>query len=442
MRILYLTHQYFPRWVGGTEVYTRGLVRRAVRAGHEVEVLTYHESPSADPRDYGLHRTEHEGVPLTEIEYGLGMAPDPARYEYDNPFIGDLVRAEIARFQPDLVHAMHVMKLSGAALEASIEAGIPTVVTLCDFWFVCPRHTLLTWDGRVCDGPRTPATCVRCVRHTHGFANSSVVRKLPEWAEHAWVRVGLAAGMEGRFWRDVRAIGDRSGRLRELLLRGDRILSLSPFQKEMFVRNGFPADRLEVVDHGLELDGLEPVRPDPGAKPKLVFSGHFAPHKGAHLLLEALQNAPDVDFECLLYGGGRAEDPYVRRVRDLASRDPRVRLMGTFPPDEMGRVLAGAAVMAVPALWYENNPLMVKAAVHLGLPVIASRIGCLPEWVRPGENGWLAESGDAGSWAEGLRRAREEWPRLWGTRTKVKSMDENAAELFRIYAEAGAGVHA
>jgi hypothetical protein len=84
MRVAYLTHQYFPRHVGGTEVYTRGLALRAAVAGAALEVLTYHESPSGDRRDYGVVALEHDGIPVREIHYNLSrpaiglVAPDRA----------------------------------------------------------------------------------------------------------------------------------------------------------------------------------------------------------------------------------------------------------------------------------------------------------------------------------------------------------------------------
>lgn len=369
MKLLYLVHQYFPRWVGGTEVYTRGLVRRAVRAGHQVEVVTYHDAPSRA----GPVRTEFEGVPLVEMHDGLGLTPHPARYEFDNPDMFRWVRAEIERFRPDVVHAMHSMKLSGAALEAC--EGIPRIVTLCDFWFLCPRHTLLTWDGKLCDGPRD---CGPCLKDLHGF-------RKPDRG--------------------------RTDRLREIVLRADRIIALSDFMKLMFVKNGYPAERIEVLDHGLETAGLAPSPPE---GPRLLFIGNRVPHKGTHILEQALRGT---DWDARFYGSGQT--------------------MGTFPPDEMGRILKGAAVLAVPALWYENNPLVLKAALHVGIPVLASRIGCLPEWIREGENGWLAEPGDVADWSRKLRVAREQYSRIHGRGTPVKSMDQNFEELLGIYSSCG-----
>ncbi|HXV19150.1 MAG TPA: glycosyltransferase, partial [Candidatus Omnitrophota bacterium] len=76
MRIAYLTHQYFPRHVGGTEVYTRGLARRAKAAGHEVIVITAHDPISRDKALRGIRPSEFERIPLAEIHYSLGTAPD------------------------------------------------------------------------------------------------------------------------------------------------------------------------------------------------------------------------------------------------------------------------------------------------------------------------------------------------------------------------------
>lgn len=437
MKILYLTHQYFPRHVGGTEIYTRGLVRRAVAAGHEVAVLSYVESPSNDPRDHGPRHTEHEGVPLVEIHANLAISPKIARHEYRNPELGAWVRAELERFAPDLVHAMHVMKLSGSALEACTAYGVPVIVTLCDFWFLCPNHTLLRWDGRPCNGPRHRATCVKCTHHTYGVANWPLVTRRPEWQMRLAVRLGLALGRREprEQWKEARWIAGRRGALRAALSGADRILALSRFQKEMFARNGFRRVPIEVLDHGLELEGLEPAPARRHETPVLGFIGPLREHKGVHVLLEALARRPDAKLAVHVHGAGSEGDPYAARVRATAARDPRVRLLGTFDPADLGRVLGAMDVLAMPALWYENNPLVLKAALRVGVPVLASRIGCLPEWIEPGRNGWLAPPGDVARWAEALDRALVEAAALRSKGQEIKSMDVHAREIFARYDE-------
>ncbi len=410
MRVAYLTHQYFPRHVGGTEVYTRGLAVRAAAAGVGVEVITYHESPSGDRRDYGVVGAEHDGIPVREIHWNLSVARDPARAEYDNPDIGRLVREELARFRPDVVHVMHAMKLSGSALQACHELGVPFVVTLCDFWFICPRHTLLTSRGRLCDGPAHRLGCARCLRDTHGFLR-----------------------VPGRRWRDARAIGGRQRYLAQALAGARRIIALCEFTRRAFAANGVRADRIEVIEHGLEVAGLAEAQRRPGAVPRVAFIGSMVPHKGPQLLLESLARIPRVRLECRLYGPVPAT-PYGDRLRTLAAADPRVRLMGSFPPAALGEVLAETDLLAVPALWYENDPLVVKAAFHRGVPVLAARIGSLGEMVTPDRNGWLVEPGDAAAWAAALERFAAA-PAAAVAPTPVKTMDENAREMLAIYAQ-------
>ena len=184
MRIAYLTHQYFPRHIGGTEVYTRGLARRAKAAGHEVLIITAHDPLSRDTALRGVRRSEHEGISLTEMHYSLGAALLPVRYEYENLYTAARVKEELCRFKPDMVHVTHAMKLSGACLEICDSLHIPFIVTLCDYWFICPRHTLIKWDGSLCEGPSDPKACVRCLHVTHGFADTAVVNQAVERLLH------------------------------------------------------------------------------------------------------------------------------------------------------------------------------------------------------------------------------------------------------------------
>lgn len=435
MRVAYLTHQYFPRHVGGTEVYTHGLARRAAAEGFAVEVVTYHESPSGRPMDYGIFPEEHDGLPVREIHYNLSTAPDPARYEYANTFTAEALTRELASFSPDVVHVTHAMKLSGSALSVCHSLGIPVIVTLCDFWFICPRHTLLRWDGSVCDGPEQRLACAKCLRDTHGFLQDPVV-DLPdaEMVTEIHRRARRREREPAAFWRDLNAARLRNRYLIRALLGARRIIALSAFAKRMFAKNGIPDERIEVIDHGLEVEGLRAATRRRGPIPRLVYIGSLVPHKGPHVLLEALALIPKARLECRLYGALPAQ-AYGERLRALAAADPRVRLMGQFPPGEMGQILAEADALVMPALWYENNPLVVKAAFYCGTPVLAARIGSLAEMVTPGKNGWLVTPGNVREWAEVIEKITAAPSTLAIEPTPVKTMDENAREMFRIYAE-------
>lgn len=439
MRIVYLTHQYFPRHTGGTEVYTHGLAKRALGAGHSARVITCVESPHLDSAHHGARHTEYEGVPVTELHYNLSAAPDPARAEYDNPFMGALLRREFDTVRPDLVHATHLMKLSASAVEVCYQLNIPVAITLTDYWLICPRHTLLRWNNQLCGGPSHDLDCARCLRHTHGFA-AGRMQNLPAPLLRLGSGLGrLALGSRlPRFWRDVHAIRGREDYLRRAVSRADRVIALSALLKELFVRNGYPEDKIEVLQHGPETEGLEaaaPPSPPRRGQLEVVFIGSLAYHKGPHILLEALALRPELELRLLVYGEAGGSDSYSESLRRMAAADRRVRLMGTFPPVEMGRVLATADVLAAPALWYENNPLVVQAARLAGVPVMASDLGTLATSVEHGRDGWLVPAGDTRAWASALAALmREGLPPRTPNRS-VKSMEEHAREIFGIYQE-------
>jgi len=431
LKIIYLTHQYLPRHIGGTEVYAHGLATRAQRAGHSVRVITHGESSSLDVNDYRAISYAHEGVSVTELRHNLSRAREPARAEYDHPQIVELLKQELASLRPDVAHALHAMKLSGAALKLCYDLQIPVVLTLADYWFICPRHTLLRWNHKLCEGPAHDLDCMRCVRDLHGFADSRL-GALPAPVLRAASKFGSALfdGPLPRFWRDVQAIRDRQSYLRDLVERADRIIALSAFQKEMFVRNGYSAEKIQVLHHGLETEGLKPARFASEGDLEIVYIGSLVYHKGPHVLVEALARRRKANVRLLLYGDVSHSTPYLESLKELVVADQRVQLMGTFPLSEMGRVLESAHALAMPALWYENEPLVVKAAQYVGLPVLASDLGTLATSVQDGVTGWLLPPGDIEAWANAIASLN---PTAVEPNASIKSIDENARELLEIY---------
>jgi glycosyltransferase involved in cell wall biosynthesis len=398
-----------------------------------VRVITHVESPSLNSADYQAVHTEYDGIAVTELHHNLSRAADPARAEYDNPHIVELLRHEFEADKPDVVHAIHVMKLSGAALKLCYDLKLPVVLTLADYWFICPRHVLVRSNQQLCDGPAHDLDCMRCLHDTHGFA-AGRSQKLPRPVLRGVSSIGAALLKDHlpRFWRDIRAIRERQSYLQQIVERADRVIALSEFQKEMFVRNGYSAEKIQVLHHGLETAGLHHTNRSPAEELEVVFIGSLVYHKGPHVLLHALARRPEAKVRLLLYGDASGSNPYLESLKKLVAADGRVKLMGTFPLDEMGRVLDTADVLAMPVLWYENEPLVVKAAKYSGVPVLASDIGTLADSIRNGENGWLLPPGDIEAWAQAIATLK---PKPLPPDSSIKSMDQNAQELLGIYQE-------
>ncbi len=130
--------------------------------------------------------------------------------------------------------------------------------------------------------------------------------------------------------------------------------------------------------------------------------GSLVPAKGVEVLLAAVARLADA--ELVLVGSGPRGS--LRRVERLAARlrlGNRVVVRGPLPPASVAGEMARASVLALPS-FMETSPNVVSEAMCAGLPVVATRVGGIPDMVTHGETGWLVRPGDAADLAAGLDR--------------------------------------
>jgi glycosyltransferase involved in cell wall biosynthesis len=140
---------------------------------------------------------------------------------------------------------------------------------------------------------------------------------------------------------------------------------------------GLPAARLHVVENGVELDGYPGLRAR-GGEFRIGYLGALEPKKGIEDLLHAASLLSVADVEVALAGEGSL-------AAALAGR-PRCRLHGRVADPRS--FLAGLDVFAFPS-HQEAMPLALLEAMAAGLPVVATRVGGIPEAVEDGISGLL-----------------------------------------------------
>jgi glycosyltransferase involved in cell wall biosynthesis len=167
----------------------------------------------------------------------------------------------------------------------------------------------------------------------------------------------------------------------------DEVLAPSVFAAELLARHGL---RREVVVLAHGIDAPEP-RPLPDGPPRVAFFGTDLPSKGLDVLLRCWR-ALDGALPPLQVWGP---------IRPAAGAPAEFH--GPYRPEDLPRLLSLQSIVAVPSLWPENRPFVVDEAHAAGRPVVASRIGGLPELVRDDVDGRLLPPGDLGSWTETFR---------------------------------------
>ncbi len=168
------------------------------------------------------------------------------------------------------------------------------------------------------------------------------------------------------------------------------------------------------------------------------FLGTLAWQKGPHVLVDAFNLLPtDTASTLTLHGSGDAFPDYADALR-AAIRHPNITVAGPVAYDDVGRVMRSFDLLVVPSLWYENSPLVIQEAYALGIPVVASDLGALPEKVLDGRTGRLFPPGDAAGLADVLQQIMADRDILATWRRQISpppAMEEHAAELAAIYTQ-------
>lgn len=375
MRILFANKFFWPS--GGSERVMFQERRCVLDAGGEVADFSMRDprnlpSPTAD------HFVSHvdynaTGGPLRSLRTALSFIHNTEAMRKAR----DLAEA----FRPDIVHLHNIYhQLTPSIIRPFKRAGSKVVLTLHDYKLACPAYLMLDKNGRICDicaGNRFHrAAATRC--------QGSLARSLLLSAEAIW-----------HAWRG-------SYDLVDAFLAPSRYMGNA-------VAGRIGPERLKIIPNGVDTGYFAPTWEDRGYA---LYLGRLSREKGLDTLLDAQAGMTDPP-PLAVAGGG----PLAERV----AASPGVDALGVLEGDALRRALAGAAFVAVPSRWRENCPMSVLEAMAMGKPVVASRLGGLPELVEHGVTGLLFEPGDT----EGLARCMA---RLSGDATLRRTMGEAARQ--------------
>lgn len=139
------------------------------------------------------------------------------------------------------------------------------------------------------------------------------------------------------------------------------------------------------------------ARPDPQAPPRILCVGRVCPLKNQNALIRSLDGlAGRRKFELVFVGKVQELEPYKGEFLRLVAERPWCRHAGYANRDQLQAWLGGAALLVLNSL-EENCPMVILEAMAAGVPVVASRIGGVPDLVADGRTGLLCDPGDPAS---------------------------------------------
>ena len=390
MRVAFVTHQYFPRFYSGVERDTLNVTKQLRRLGHDSIVIT----PALGDFDGG-GRYVHEGTHVHAVAEGVFDRYRPwASSPEVVPAIAGILEAE----QVELVHVAHAMRLPQAH-EAAAQRGLPRVVHLHDYDYLCFQILMVRADGSICTGAADGRACIE-------VCNVPTARERIEWG-------------------------------RRVLASAAAVVSPSRFLIDVFAAEGFDTVGWHHVPCGVDYSLFPERLPAPESDGlQLGFIGTLLPHKGPRVLVEALRLLPDRPIRVTIHGESFGQTSFDAQLLRLAEDDPRIGFAGSYEYGGFADVLAPLDAVVLPSLWYENYPISAASAVAAGVPVIASDIGGLREVIDAYGCGFTFRLGDPESLAALLDRLVEDPEMLARKRREMlypPSVEEEAWAMARIY---------
>lgn len=443
MKILQVVHSLPFLTQAGTEIYAYEL---SLRLAGKHEVYLFSRKSDVRQEEYLVTDKKHNQVSIYLLNNTFRECTS-FEYYYANKKIDIQFALFLDKVKPDIVHIHHLIFLSVGMIQEINKRKIPIVFTLHDYWLMCPGWHLLKKDCRPCTKAqygKFDEECIICLNDLLAVRKTTkrfyfIIRSIaPKF---------LADYLRRKYFQFIpRMPGDNAGlirleerrhKIRGLLDRIDMFIVPSRYARDRFMEFGISQRRMRLLASGVDAGLFEVTDKIPSRKLRFGFIGTLLPAKGIHVLLEAFHKVKG-EAELKIYGklkqyiGFEYYLPYLKRI----AKDKRIRFMGEFKHAESQKIFRELDVLAVPSIWNENAPLVIQEAFASRTPVIASRIGGIPELVSDGVDGILFQPGDV----EGLYHKMQllvSQPdiidKLKRNISQVKNISDHAKEIEEIY---------
>jgi len=361
MRILHLSALYPPHVVGGCERSVEHLAEELVALGHEVGAACIERQ--AEPKtvrngvtvyrmfhyndfwleDWSTHTRSERRMQKLKQQWNFKVAEDFGKILDD--------------FKPDVLNTHSLLDISTNVWKSAAARNIPIVHSICEYDLICGNAAMF----------RNETNC------DHVHTGCKIVNFSKKFTQK-WV---------------------------------DGVASVGTEILKTHTQNGFfhhiPEDLKRVIFYSCTVPGGDPVARrtiDRTGKP-LTFGyiGRINTEKGVGTMVDAFREVGPGNWRCIV--AGKALDDSVERFKESASDLP-IEFLGWAEPKTFFEQID---ILICPSYWAEPSPRTIYEAYSMGVPVIGSRAGGIPELIGEDNANWLFDAGDAHGLADRIRWA-------------------------------------
>jgi glycosyltransferase involved in cell wall biosynthesis len=359
VRILVISNLYPPAVRGGYEMSCAGAVDRLRENGHDVLVLTS-KLGAGDGTDRGTLRL----LPfLSQNVFGSLRAP------LASIAAARTTRKVLRSYLPDLVFVWNCAQIPHVCVYVPLDLGVPTAFAISEHWF-----------GRVLTGDQFAR---------HLFHADRGLRRL-------WALLIRGVNRHPALRLDVHHAPVPVA-----------VAWTTSFMKHSTPRSAIcdPVFERVILETSHRLELFKAIERKPSGQPLICFIGRLSHEKGADISIRALAAIRAAGFEAKLTLAGSGTRKELRELKALAGElhvSEHCAFAGWLDSTRLCDLLAHADALVVPSVWEEPLGLVALEGAFARVPVVASRIGGIPEQIKEEEHALFFAPGDAQKCAEAL----------------------------------------
>ncbi len=348
MRIAFIAFEYPPFIIGGAGIYAANITRELAKLGHQVTVFTPEVGNLKRKNNIdnlGIKRIKvNKRLPYKALQFWLLLPKAVKKAENENKF--DIIHFNGISYwflKKRLSKALHVITIHHLVKDAIRSANLSLISRIRD---ISGENSLII--------PFIERRCIMCA---------------------------------------------------------DKFIAVSNFTKKQIAKTyKITPDKIEVVYHGIDLNGytftkkkLEETKKSLNLpqKPILLFVGRIDdPRKGLDLVLKAVKEVLE-KIDAILLVVGRGDQTEARKLAKSLGVSKNVFFAGFVDETTLKKCYSLCDIYVCPSL-LEGFGLVILEAMAAGKPVVATKVGAIPEIIKDDENGILVEPGDVSELANSI----------------------------------------
>ena len=347
MKILHLNEHL--AWRGGIETYLLSLKSHLASNGY-VSAFAFAK---------GEQNLAKNAFCVEELA-SFGKKKELSAYQRVSHILKDQ-RIDVAH-----IHNVHNIGAVSACLD-----HVPTIVTGHDYRYLCPASNFFYRRSKsICHRTCGPGCFTTTIRHR-------CMTPRPSFALN--------------YYRRVKWVCDHANRFAH-------VVAPSHSAHDRFIQAGFDHDNVSVVPYFCPLSPLPKPRPLPSQK-TILFMGRFSGNKGVESFVAALSKLSRDVRGVMIGASSPAQEMKILSQAKTANCSERLEVRSWANRDDIVNIMSEASVLVFPSIWPETLGIVGLEALACGVPVVASDVGGVREWLKPNTTGLLVPPNDSSSLA-------------------------------------------